>query len=64
MKAVVWRGDRTLDIETVEDARIEAPTDVLMRITSTAIWGFIAGVLLFIIGIPGLLRFFKRRGTA
>ena len=27
MKAVVWRGDRTLDIETVEDARIEAPTD-------------------------------------
>jgi hypothetical protein len=27
MKAVVWRGDRTLEIETVEDARIEAPTD-------------------------------------
>src|SRR6266700_1167223 len=39
MKAVVWRGDRTLDIETVEDARLEAPTDVLMRITSTAICG-------------------------
>ena len=39
MKAVVWRGDRTLDIETVEDARIEAQTDVLMHITSTAICG-------------------------
>ena len=39
MKAVVWRGDRTLDIENVEDARIEAPTDVLMHITSTAICG-------------------------
>src|SRR2546430_10836049 len=39
MKAVVWRGDRTLDIETVEDARLEASTDVLMRIPSTAICG-------------------------
>ena len=32
MKAVVWRGDRTVDIETVEDARLEAPTDALMRV--------------------------------
>src|SRR5713101_4618559 len=39
MKAVVWRGDRTLDIETVEDACLEAPTDVLLRLTSTAICG-------------------------
>jgi len=39
MKAVVWRGDRTVDIETVEDARLEAPTDVLLRLTSTAICG-------------------------
>ncbi len=39
MKAVVWRGDRTLDIETVEDARLEAPTDVVMHLTSTAICG-------------------------
>src|SRR5438552_2440398 len=39
MKAIVWRGDRTLKIETVEDARLEAPTDVLMRLTSTAICG-------------------------
>lgn len=39
MQAVVWRGDMTVDIETVEDARIEAPTDILMRVTSTAICG-------------------------
>jgi glutathione-independent formaldehyde dehydrogenase len=39
MQAVVWRGDRTLDIETVEDASLEAPTDVLLRLTSTAICG-------------------------
>jgi glutathione-independent formaldehyde dehydrogenase len=39
MKAVVWRGERTLDIETVEDARLEAETDVLMRLTSSAICG-------------------------
>ena len=39
MRAVVWRGDRTLDIETVEDARLEAETDVLMRLTSTTICG-------------------------
>lgn len=39
MQAVVWRGDRTLDIETVEDAGLEAPTDVLLRLTSTAICG-------------------------
>lgn len=39
MQAVVWRGDRALDIEHVEDARIEAATDVLMRVTSTAICG-------------------------
>jgi threonine dehydrogenase-like Zn-dependent dehydrogenase len=39
MKAVVWRGERRLEIETVEDARLEAPTDVLLRLTSTAICG-------------------------
>ncbi len=35
MKAVVWRGDRTLEIETVEDARLEALTDVGLICTST-----------------------------
>ena len=39
MKAVVWRGDRILDIEMVEDACIDAPTDVLMRVTSSAVCG-------------------------
>lgn len=39
MKAVVWRGDRTVAIEAVEDARLEVSTDALMRITSTAICG-------------------------
>src|SRR6059058_6445689 len=39
MQAVVWRGDRTVDIEKVEDAGLEAPTDALLRLTSTAICG-------------------------
>jgi glutathione-independent formaldehyde dehydrogenase len=39
MQAVVWRGDRTLDIEKVDDAVLEAPTDALLRLTSTAICG-------------------------
>jgi glutathione-independent formaldehyde dehydrogenase len=39
MKAVVWKDDRTVAIETVEDARIEAPSDVLMHVSSTAICG-------------------------
>jgi hypothetical protein len=34
VKAVVWRGDRTLEVETVEDAHIEATTDILMSVTS------------------------------
>ena len=33
----VWRGNRTLDIETVEDARLEALTDVFLCLTSAAI---------------------------
>jgi glutathione-independent formaldehyde dehydrogenase len=39
MQAVVVRGDKKVNIETVEDARLDAPTDVLMRVTSTAICG-------------------------
>lgn len=39
MKAVVVRGMRELAVETVDDARIEAPTDALLRLTSTAICG-------------------------
>lgn len=39
MKAVVVRGVDEVGIETVEDARIEAPTDALLRVTSAAICG-------------------------
>jgi glutathione-independent formaldehyde dehydrogenase len=39
MKAVVVRGLGEVAVETVEDARIEAPTDILLRVTSTAICG-------------------------
>jgi glutathione-independent formaldehyde dehydrogenase len=39
MKAVVYRGPHEVAVEQVEDPRIEAPTDVLVRITSTAICG-------------------------
>jgi glutathione-independent formaldehyde dehydrogenase len=39
MKAVVYQGPYEVAVEEVEDARIEDPTDVLIRITSTAICG-------------------------
>lgn len=39
MKAVVYKGGNSVAVETVEDPRIEAPTDVLVRITTTAICG-------------------------
>ncbi|WP_062349362.1 glutathione-independent formaldehyde dehydrogenase [Herbidospora yilanensis] len=39
MKAVVYNGPRQVDVEQVPDARIEQPTDVLVRITTTNICG-------------------------
>ncbi len=39
MKAVVYHGPRNVSVEQVDDPRIEAPTDVLVKITSTAICG-------------------------
>ncbi|MEU6459910.1 glutathione-independent formaldehyde dehydrogenase [Streptomyces sp. NPDC047065] len=39
MKALVYRGPKTVAVEDVPDARIERPTDVLVRITSTNICG-------------------------
>jgi glutathione-independent formaldehyde dehydrogenase len=39
MKAVVVDGTNEVSIETVEDARIEAPTDILLRVTSAAMCG-------------------------
>ena len=37
MRAIVWKSSRQLALEEVEDARIEQLTDVLLRVTSTAI---------------------------
>jgi glutathione-independent formaldehyde dehydrogenase len=39
MKAVVYHGPRHVSVDNVPDARIEKPTDVLLRITSTNICG-------------------------
>jgi glutathione-independent formaldehyde dehydrogenase len=39
MQAVVLSAPRQISIETVDDARLIAPTDVLLRLTSTAICG-------------------------
>jgi glutathione-independent formaldehyde dehydrogenase len=39
VEAVVYRGPRDVSVEQVDDPRIEAPTDVLVKITSTAICG-------------------------
>jgi glutathione-independent formaldehyde dehydrogenase len=39
MKAVVVRGVDEVAVETVDDPRIEAPTDVLLRLTSSAMCG-------------------------
>lgn len=39
MRAVVIRGPGEVVVETVEDAHVEAPTDVLVRVTSSAMCG-------------------------
>src|ERR687894_562290 len=39
MKAVTWHGKRDVRVDTVPDPRIEHPTDVIVRITSTGICG-------------------------
>lgn len=39
MKALVYRGPKEVRIENVPDARIEKPTDVLVKITTTNICG-------------------------
>ncbi|MCG0283748.1 hypothetical protein [Streptomyces sp. PSAA01] len=35
MKAVVYEGPRAVSVKDVADARIERPTDVLVKITTT-----------------------------
>ena len=39
MKAVVYKGPNAVSVEDVPDAKIERPTDVLVRITATNICG-------------------------
>jgi threonine dehydrogenase-like Zn-dependent dehydrogenase len=39
VKAVTWQGRRDVRVEDVPDPRIEDPTDVVVRVTSTAICG-------------------------
>ncbi|GAA1857784.1 glutathione-independent formaldehyde dehydrogenase [Pseudonocardia ailaonensis] len=39
MKALVYNGPRDVSVEEVPDARIEAPTDAVVRITTTNICG-------------------------
>ncbi|BCB92020.1 glutathione-independent formaldehyde dehydrogenase [Phytohabitans suffuscus] len=39
MKAVVYHGPRNVSVDTVEDPRLEDPTDVIVQVTSTAICG-------------------------
>jgi glutathione-independent formaldehyde dehydrogenase len=39
MKAVVYRGPKQVNVEDVPDAKIERPTDVLVRVTTTNICG-------------------------
>ena len=39
MRAVVYEGPRSVNVTDVPDARIERPTDVLVRITTTNICG-------------------------
>jgi threonine dehydrogenase-like Zn-dependent dehydrogenase len=39
MKAVTWQGRRDVQVTDVPDPRIEAPTDAIVRITSTGICG-------------------------
>jgi threonine dehydrogenase-like Zn-dependent dehydrogenase len=39
MRALVYNGPREVSVTDVPDAKIEAPTDVLVKITSTNICG-------------------------
>jgi threonine dehydrogenase-like Zn-dependent dehydrogenase len=39
MKAVTWQGKRKISVEEVPDPTIKEPTDIIIKITSTAICG-------------------------
>ncbi|MGW6569108.1 alcohol dehydrogenase catalytic domain-containing protein [Streptomyces sp. NPDC054975] len=39
MRAVTWQGTRDVRVETVPDPRLEDPTDIVIRVTSSGICG-------------------------
>lgn len=39
MKAVTWQGKRSIVVNEVPDPKIEAPTDIIIKVTSTGICG-------------------------
>ncbi|MEX2984191.1 zinc-dependent alcohol dehydrogenase [Streptomyces sp. C36] len=39
MRALTWHGKRDVRVDTVPDPRLERPTDVIVRVTSTGICG-------------------------
>ena len=39
MKAIVYRGKRDVEVEKVEDPKIEKEDDIVVKVTSTAISG-------------------------
>lgn len=39
MKALTWQASNTVSVEEVRDPQIQEPTDVVIRVTSTAICG-------------------------
>ena len=39
MRAVVYNGPRDVSIDNIDDARIEKPTDAIIRVTTTNICG-------------------------
>src|SRR4051812_7653155 len=39
MRAVVWHGKRDVRVDTVPEPKIEAPTDAIIRVTSSGICG-------------------------
>src|ERR1700759_3391318 len=39
MKALTWQGKRDVRVETVPDPKIQDPTDVIIKVTSTGLCG-------------------------
>jgi threonine dehydrogenase-like Zn-dependent dehydrogenase len=39
MRAVTWQGRRKISVEEVPDPKIEAPTDAIIKVTSSGICG-------------------------